>query len=165
MKMGRLATMLVAVVLLSWSALVDADTGFLDRVWMVKGEAIRYQVYVPVEWTATRTWPVMLHLHGNGSQGTDGLRHTSSATASIVNAIRQDRRRFPVIIVFPQAATRRRDEGVQRGSGENVPGGVLDGRAGRDADWRPMAKSVCGAGGGGGEALASESDQLPGTDR
>jgi predicted peptidase len=95
--------MVIGVLLLAWSASIDAETGFLDRVLVVKGEAIRYQVYVPVEWTATRTWPVLLHLHGNGSQGTDGLRQTNSATAAIVNAIRQDRKRFPLIIVFPQA--------------------------------------------------------------
>ena len=85
------------------SRTTQADTGFLDRVLTMNGEALRYQVYVPVEWTADRTWPVMLYLHGNGPQGTDGLRQTNSGSASIVNAIRQDRRRFPLIIVFPQA--------------------------------------------------------------
>ena len=101
--MRRPAAMSVGILLLAWSASISADTGFLDRVLVVKGETIRYQVYVPVEWTAAQTWPVMLHLHGNGSQGTDGLRQTNSATAAIVNAIRQDRKRFPLIIVFPQA--------------------------------------------------------------
>jgi predicted peptidase len=93
----------VAVFVAAWCVFLYGDTGFLDRTLTVNGETLRYQVYVPIDWTANRSWPVLVHLHGNGAQGADGLRQTSQGTAAIVTAIRQDRRRFPVVIVFPQA--------------------------------------------------------------
>jgi predicted peptidase len=90
-----------AIAILSSPSLVLADTGFLDRSVTANGETYRYQVYVPVEWTRAQKWPVVLYLHGNGGQGSDGSRHIGGA--SLPNEILEDRRRFPAVIVFPQA--------------------------------------------------------------
>jgi acetyl esterase/lipase len=76
------------------------DTGFLDRAVIVGTESHRYQVYVPYEHTPDRSWPVILWLHGGGERGDDGLRPT---TRDIAAAIRQNRQRFPAIVVIPQA--------------------------------------------------------------
>ncbi len=76
-----------------------AATGFLDRSIVVAGNAYRYQVYVPRDWTPRRVWPVILFLHGAGERGSDGLRQTE---VGIGAAIRFGRERFPAIIVMPQ---------------------------------------------------------------
>ena len=36
------------------------------------GETYQYQVYVPLEYTRQRKWPVIVALHADGSQGSDG---------------------------------------------------------------------------------------------
>lgn len=87
--------------MLLWVApLAHADTGFLDRSVSIGGESYRYQVFVPAEYAADRSWPVIVDLHGDGSQGSDGLLQTARGLA---NQIRQRRPAFPAIVVFPQA--------------------------------------------------------------
>lgn len=89
---------LVATMLLIASPL-PAQTGFLDRAITVHGETYRYQVYVPSDYTAQTQWPVIISLHGNGDQGSDGMYQTNAAFAV---RIRDNRGPFPAIVVFPQ---------------------------------------------------------------
>ena len=79
---------------------VDAQTGFLDRTITMDGESFRYQVYVPSEYVPSKAWPVIVSLHGNGRQGTDGMLQTGTDFAI---RIRENRAPFPAIVVFPQA--------------------------------------------------------------
>ncbi len=85
------------------------DTGFLDRSVVVDGVRYRYQVYVPVDYTVTKPWPVVLFLHGSGERGTDG---SAQAQTGIGSAIRSDRKRFPMIVVMPQARPNTRWSGT-----------------------------------------------------
>ena len=76
------------------------DTGFLDRTVTVAGHSYRYQVYVPADYLTKATWPVILFLHGAGERGTDGLLQT---TVGLGPAIRRAPKRFPALVVLPQA--------------------------------------------------------------
>lgn len=76
------------------------QTGFLDRQVVVDGVAYRYQVFVPADYTPARAWPVLLFLHGSGERGDDGLKQTQ---VGLPAAIRWDRKRFPMVVVMPQA--------------------------------------------------------------
>lgn len=92
------------IVLLAIAAFIaapaDAQTGFLDRTITIGGESYRYQVYVPTDYTPSTTWPVIVSLHGNGRQGSDGMLQTGTDFAI---HIRENRAPFPAIVVFPQA--------------------------------------------------------------
>lgn len=90
------------IVALLATAPAFADTGFLDRSVTLKGVVRRYQVFVPSDYAPTREWPVIVDLHGGGAQGSDGIRQTAHFLA---DQIRLRRGRFPLIAVFPQAAT------------------------------------------------------------
>lgn len=81
------------------AAPADAQTGFLDRTITIDGAPYRYQVYVPADYTPSTTWPVIVSLHGNGRQGTDGMLQTGTDFAI---HIRENRAPFPAIVVFPQ---------------------------------------------------------------
>src|SRR5262245_40875956 len=70
----KIAVAVLGVLLIHTPAL--ADTGFLDRTITVGTVSYRYQVYVPANHTPAKVWPVIVDLHGNGSQGTDGLLPT-----------------------------------------------------------------------------------------
>ncbi|MGH2436760.1 MAG: alpha/beta hydrolase-fold protein [bacterium] len=76
------------------------ETGFLDRTVAVKGVTYRYQVYLPDDYDASKTYPVILFLHGAGERGDDGLLQTQVGLGA---AVRLNRHRFPFIVVFPQA--------------------------------------------------------------
>jgi predicted peptidase len=96
--------MRIACALAAMSALPLAgapETGFLDRSITLAGTTHSYQVYVPREHDAGLQWPVIVSLHGGGRQGSDGLRPTEVGWAA---RIRADRTRYPVVVVFPQAA-------------------------------------------------------------
>jgi len=56
------------VLALLWASPCRADTGFLDRKVALNGQTYAYQVYVPADYTAVKTWPVIVNLHGNGAQ-------------------------------------------------------------------------------------------------
>ncbi len=76
------------------------ETGFLDRTVVVNKTEYRYQVFVPRGFTRSKTWPVIIALHGGGEYGNDGIRQTNGFLA---RAIRLNPERFPAIVIFPQA--------------------------------------------------------------
>jgi predicted peptidase len=73
----------------------------LDRKIDMNGETYRYSVYVPSDYTGDRRWPLLVDLHGGGAQGDDGIRQTAHFLA---HEIRMNRKRFPLLALFPQAA-------------------------------------------------------------
>jgi predicted peptidase len=79
-------------------------TGFLDRTLSLHGTTYKYQVFVPDSWSAKQKWPIILFLHGAGERGNDGLLQTD---IGLPHAIRENRSRFPVIVVIPQCPTGR----------------------------------------------------------
>jgi len=75
------------------------QTGFLDRTIEISAITYHYQVYVPADYRSKKSWPVILFLDGAGERGSDGLLQTD---VGIGHAIRQNRSRFPFVVVFPQ---------------------------------------------------------------
>ena len=98
-------TTCVALGMLFGLVSASADTGFLDRSVNIGAMKYRYQVYVPAEHSLGKEWPVVIDLHGNGSQGPDGLLPTAQGLAQL---IRLNRSRFPAVVVFPQAEAGKR---------------------------------------------------------
>lgn len=76
------------------------ETGFLDRSVVVNKTVYRYQVYVPRDFTRSKTWPVIIALHGGGTYGNDGIRPTEGGLGRI---IRSKPGSVPAIVIFPQA--------------------------------------------------------------
>jgi predicted peptidase len=99
-----LRTIAATAGLVALATLAHAETGFLDRSMTMNGRSFGYQVYVPREFTPAQTWPVVVTLHGGGSQGTDSLVPTVTGFGP---AIRRDRSKFPAIVLFPQATPQR----------------------------------------------------------
>lgn len=91
------------------SGTAPVETGFVDRSVTVHGVVYRYQVYVPVDYTPDKQWPVALFLHGSGERGDDGTKQTQ---VGLPAAIRNDRKRFALIVVMPQARENTRWSGA-----------------------------------------------------
>ncbi len=81
------------------SAAATIPTGFLNKCMTVDGVERTYVVYVPRDYDAGRSWPLVVFLHGMGERGDDGLLATA---VGIGNAIRFHQDRFPCVVVMPQ---------------------------------------------------------------
>jgi predicted peptidase len=56
---------------------IDQDsTPYLHHRIRAGDLSIRVAVYLPRNWSAKKRWPVILHLHGSGQRGDDGMRQT-----------------------------------------------------------------------------------------
>ena len=86
----------------SSAAQTRTETGFLNRTVEVKGTTYKYVVYVPSEYAISQKWPVILFLHGSGERGNDGLLQTQVGLPSV---IRGEMKKYPAIVVMPQAPT------------------------------------------------------------
>lgn len=73
---SAIVALTLAVVSLPVAA--QQETGFLNRTVSIGGKPLRYQVYLPFDYTPAKQWPVFLFLHGAGERGTDGLRQTQA---------------------------------------------------------------------------------------
>ncbi|MGB7845157.1 MAG: alpha/beta hydrolase-fold protein [Candidatus Acidiferrum sp.] len=78
------------------------ETGFLDRTVSLHGTSYKYQVFLPDNWSRKQKWPITLFLHGAGERGSDGLLQTE---VGLPRAIRENRSRFPTVVVIPQCLT------------------------------------------------------------
>jgi predicted peptidase len=103
----------------SLSAAQTIETGFLNRSVSVDGTSYAYQVYVPREYTPSRSWPVILALHGAGERGSDGLLQTE---VGLGGAIRRHVDRYPAIVVLPQRVV----GGTWQGPGATIAMAALD---------------------------------------
>lgn len=80
---------------------VTVATGFIDQVMTVDNRAVKYQVYLPHDYTAEKEWPVLVFLHGAGERGENPLLATEVGLGS---AIRKKPEHYPAIAVFPQCS-------------------------------------------------------------
>jgi poly(3-hydroxybutyrate) depolymerase len=71
-------------------AAAQQATGFLDRTVPFGDKPVRYQVYVPFDYTTKREWPVILFLHGAGERGNDGLLQTQVGLGAAIASRRTD---------------------------------------------------------------------------
>ena len=97
------AVALVTILTLAAPALVTAQepkTGFLERSVRIGDATYPYKVYVPPGFDPSRSWPVILFLHGAGERGIDGVQQTEVGLGRV---LRTNPERFPAVVVFPQA--------------------------------------------------------------
>ena len=73
--------------------------GFASKSLTVGLQETKYAVYVPKEYSADKTWPLIVFLHGAGERGDDGVAQTQ---AGIGPAIVKNPERFPAIVLLPQ---------------------------------------------------------------
>jgi predicted peptidase len=77
----------------------DAATGFLFRSIEHEGRELKYAVYVPRAYDPSRTWPLILFLHGSGESGTDGSRQLAQG---LPRELVWNPDLWPFIVIIPQ---------------------------------------------------------------
>src|SRR4051812_41588253 len=58
-----------------------------------------YFVYLPKDWSADKSWPVIVYLHGGDERGDDAVRATQVGLGPVVW---RSHGTFPFVVVFPQ---------------------------------------------------------------
>lgn len=101
----RMSLVLVAVMVSltanvrpSWAA------GFGGLPFSVEGEARLAALYVPPGYDASRTWPLIVYLHGGGGKGENSEDEIGAwiARQQIARAIREHPERFPALVLMPR---------------------------------------------------------------
>lgn len=84
----------------STASIANEASRFVERSLTLNGRDYRYQVFVPAHWTAEKTWPVVLFLHGSGEAGDDNRKQMAQGLPPWLRDHGAD---FPAVVVMPQA--------------------------------------------------------------
>jgi len=87
------------LVLLLCAVSANAQARFFNRTVTSNGVVYHYVVSVPADWSAGRSWPMVLFLHGSNERGDDGV---GQSKVGLARAVREHPERFPAIVVMPQ---------------------------------------------------------------
>ena len=75
---------------------------FEKKILLRANDTLQYRIMYPVNYNATKKYPLLLFLHGAGERGNDNelqLMHGSKLFTDSAN-----RQKFPAIVIFPQCA-------------------------------------------------------------
>lgn len=76
------------------------EPGFHLRTVKVDDQERKYSVFVPNGYDGTKSFPVVLFLHGSGERGDDGVRSAQVGLGAAIHGHPDD---YPFLAVFPQA--------------------------------------------------------------
>lgn len=78
----------------------ELPQNFTPIVTTENGLTVTHPLYVPAEYDADQTWPLIIWLHGAGERGLDGILPANGALA---NQVKAHPERFPTLVLFAQA--------------------------------------------------------------
>jgi predicted esterase len=81
-------------------AAAQTRTGWIERTLKDADGVHKYDVFIPQAYSADRSWPAVVFLHGAGERGTDNRKQLSVGLAPHVAARAST---LPFIVVFPQS--------------------------------------------------------------
>lgn len=78
------------------------DQLYEKEEFVKNGDTLRYRIMYPLNFSASKKYPLIVLLHGSGERGNnneDQLKHGSKLFADSAN-----RQKFPAIVIFPQCS-------------------------------------------------------------
>lgn len=93
--------------LILWIAMIPTlqaqDMGFRPFIYEKNGKTLPYQLLLPIDYNPDKKYPLVLFLHGSGERGEDNQLQLVHGSALFLS--KENRQRYPAIIVFPQCPT------------------------------------------------------------
>ncbi|RXK58318.1 phospholipase [Lacibacter luteus] len=79
------------------------DLSLYQKQWFIQyGDTLPYRILLPENYDATKTYPLVLFLHGRGESGNDNEKQLMhGAKLFLQDSIRK---KYPAIVVFPQCS-------------------------------------------------------------
>ena len=80
------------------------DNTAFQKKWLVQGaDTMPYRILLPLNFDATKTYPVVFFLHGSGERGNDNAAQLTHGAKFFLKE--ETRKTYPAIVVFPQCST------------------------------------------------------------
>jgi predicted peptidase len=100
----KLSISLLLVLIFSLGSLFAQDLSLFQKRWLVQGgDTLPYRVLLPQNWDSSKSYPLLIFLHGAGERGRDNEKQLTHGAKLFV---REDvRRDYPAIVIFPQCPT------------------------------------------------------------
>ncbi|HOV83432.1 MAG TPA: prolyl oligopeptidase family serine peptidase [Paludibacteraceae bacterium] len=73
---------------------------FLKKEFIYKGDTLPYRILFPENYDKTKSYPLVLFLHGAGERGKDNEKQLVHGSSLFTDP--QNRENYPAIVVFPQ---------------------------------------------------------------
>ncbi len=73
---------------------------FQKESFIQLGDTLNYRILYPENFSANKTYPVLLFLHGAGERGSDNEKQLVHGSSLFLDSL--NRKRFPAVVVFPQ---------------------------------------------------------------
>jgi predicted peptidase len=97
---------LVLAVMMVYSATSAQANEFLKRNYYAKsGLVLPYRLFVPVNYSKTKSYPVILALHGAGAKGNDNVAQLNESQIATLWAMDSIQAKHPAFILSPQCPT------------------------------------------------------------
>ncbi len=103
-KSPILAVMLFLPASLCMAEDAPTSTGFVNLPFSFDGAQRTAALYVPPGYDASKTWPLIVYLHGGGGGGENKGNAVNAwmSRLPIVRAIRENPERFPALVLMPR---------------------------------------------------------------
>jgi len=86
--------------LFSITGFAQTDQVYLKKTLHHLGDSLPYRLLLPLDYDKSKSYPLILFLHGAGERGSDNNSQLAHGAALFAND--SVRRRFPAIVIFPQ---------------------------------------------------------------
>jgi predicted peptidase len=82
----------------------ETSTGFVNLLFSVDGIVRTAAIYVPPGYDESKTWPLIVYLHGGGGSGDNSGNAVNAWMKGqpIVRAIQKNPERFPALVLIPR---------------------------------------------------------------
>jgi predicted peptidase len=88
-------------VLIMFCLVVQAQQEFFQKKeFILKGDTLRYRVLYPSHYDKSKSYPLVLFLHGSGERGNDNAKQLVWGASLFTDSL--NREKYPAIILFPQ---------------------------------------------------------------
>jgi len=92
--------LITAFLFLASSLLLGQNTLFQKKEFIHKGDTLRYRILFPNHYDKSKSYPLVLFLHGSGERGNDNEKQLVHGASLFLDAI--NRAEYPSIVIFPQ---------------------------------------------------------------
>ncbi len=92
----------ILLVLICCTSYAQDNSLYTKQLFIQQNDTLPYRLLLPINYDKTKTYPLVIFLHGSGERGNDNEAQLSHGAALFLrDSIRQ---KYPAIIVFPQCA-------------------------------------------------------------
>src|SRR5690606_23510021 len=85
---------------ISMLTIAQDQEGFLKKEFIHKGDTLRYRILYPKVYDVSKSYPLVLFLHGAGERGRDNEKQLVHGSKLFLDEKNRDE--FPAIVIFPQ---------------------------------------------------------------